>query len=82
MLQGFYNFICRMQIKKMSETKKEEKNRLVDADATRGEDQVETLRKQVANHKQEETWTSDKDVTGLACKDMQDQISHIIQQLR
>merc|ERR1712013_915189 len=58
---------ARMQIKKMSETKKEEKKRLADEDATRRikqlEDQVETLRKQVANHKQ-------------------DQNSRLIQQLR
>ena len=43
---------CRQQIKKMSETKKEEKKRLADEDATRRikqlEDQVETLRKQVS----------------------------------
>ena len=53
----------------MSETKKEEKKRLADEDATRRikqlEDQVETLRKQVANHKQEEeTLLSDMEVTG------------------
>merc|ERR1719483_1078964 len=78
---------CRMQIKKMSETKKEEKKRLADEDATRRikqlEDQVETLRKQVANHKQEEeTLLSDMEVTGQAFEDMQDQNSRLIQQLR
>merc|ERR1712106_190538 len=78
---------CRMQIKKMSETKKEEKKRLADEDAPRRikqlEDQVETLRKQVANHKQEEeTLLSDMEVTGQAFEDMQDQNSRLIQQLR
>merc|ERR1719442_155363 len=44
---------ARLQLKKMSETKKEEKKKLADEDAARRikqlEDQVETLRKQVAN---------------------------------
>ena len=48
----------RLQLKKMSETKKEEKKKLADEDAARRikqlEDQTETLRKQVANQKQEE----------------------------
>ena len=60
---------ARQQIKKMSETKKEEKKRLADEDASRRikqlEDQVETLRKNVANHKQEEEMLlSDMEVTG------------------
>merc|ERR1719219_687889 len=78
---------CRQQIKKMSETKKEEKKRLADEDASRRikqlEDQVEMLRKQVANHKQEEeTLLSDMEVTGQAFEDMQEQNSRLIQQLR
>ena len=71
----------------MSETKKEEKKRLADEDAARRikqlEDQVEMLRKQVANHKQEEeTLLSDMEVTGQAFEDMQEQNSRLIQQLR
>ena len=79
--------LFRQQLKKMSETKKEEKKRLADEDAARRikqlEDQVEMLRKQVANHKQEEeTLLSDMEVTGQAFEDMQEQNSRLIQQLR
>ena len=71
----------------MSETKKEEKKKLADEDAARRikqlEDQVETLRKQVANHKQEEdTLLSDMEVTGQAFEDMQEQNGRLVQQLR
>ena len=48
----------RQQLKKMAETKKEEKKRLADEDATRRikqlEESVDSLKRQVANHKQEE----------------------------
>ena len=79
--------LFRQQLKKMSETKKEEKKRLADEDAARRikqlEDQVEMLRKQVANHKQEEeALLSDMEVTGQAFEDMQEQNSRLIQQLR
>merc|ERR1712055_202190 len=47
------------------------------------EDQVEGLRKQVANNKQEEeTLIIDMEVTGQALEDMQEQNSRLIQQLR
>ena len=79
--------LFRQQLKKMSETKKEEKKRLADEDAARRikqlEDQVEGLRKQVANNKQEEeTLIIDMEVTGQALEDMQEQNSRLIQQLR
>ena len=78
---------CRSQIKKMSETNKEAVKKLADEDATRRikqlEDQVEGLRKQVANNKQEEeTLIIDMEVTGQALEDMQEQNSRLIQQLR
>jgi len=78
---------ARHQIKKISETNREAVKKLADEDATRRikqlEDQVETLRKQVANHKQEEeTLLSDMEVTGQAFEDMQEQNSRLIQQLR
>merc|ERR1712059_71035 len=78
---------ARQQIKKMSETNREAVKKLADEDATRRikqlDDQVETLRKQVANHKQEEeTLLSDMEVTGQAFEDMQEQNSRLIQQLR
>ena len=78
---------CRTQIKKMSETNKEAVKKLADEDATRRikqlEDQVEGLRKQVANNKQEEeTLIIDMEVTGQALEDMQEQNSRLIQQLR
>ena len=71
----------------MSETKKEEKKKLADEDAARRikqlEDQTETLRKQVANQKQEEeTLLSDMEVTGQAFEDMQEQNGRLVQQLR
>ena len=77
----------RLQLKKMSETKKEEKKKLADEDAARRikqlEDQTETLRKQVANQKQEEeTLLSDMEVTGQAFEDMQEQNGRLVQQLR
>ena len=61
--------------------------KLADEDATRRikqlEDQVEGLRKQVANNKQEEeTLIIDMEVTGQALEDMQEQNSRLIQQLR
>merc|ERR1719346_927471 len=78
---------CRSQIKKMSETNKEAVKKLAEEDATRRikqlEDQVEGLRKQVANNKQEEeTLIIDMEVTGQALEDMQEQNSRLIQQLR
>merc|ERR1719429_431422 len=71
----------------MSETNKEAVKKLADEDATRRikqlEDQVEGLRKQVANNKQEEeTLIIDMEVTGQALEDMQEQNSRLIQQLR
>ena len=71
----------------MTETKKEEKKKLADEDAARRikqlEDQTETLRKQVANQKQEEeTLLSDMEVTGQAFEDMQEQNGRLVQQLR
>ena len=77
----------RLQLKKMTETKKEEKKKLADEDAARRikqlEDQTETLRKQVANQKQEEeTLLSDMEVTGQAFEDMQEQNGRLVQQLR
>ena len=71
----------------MAETKKEEKKKLADEDAARRikqlEDQTETLRKQVANQKQEEeTLLSDMEVTGQAFEDMQEQNGRLVQQLR
>merc|ERR1712110_451081 len=78
---------AKLQLKKMSETKKEEKKKLADEDAARRikqlEDQTETLRKQVANQKQEEeTLLSDMEVTGQAFEDMQEQNGRLVQQLR
>ena len=66
---------------------KEVVKKLADEDATRRikqlEDQVEGLRKQVANNKQEEeTLIIDMEVTGQALEDMQEQNSRLIQQLR
>merc|ERR1712051_452123 len=77
----------RNELKRVREAKKEEKKRLADEDASRRikqlEDQVETLRKNVANHKQEEEMLlSDMEVTGQAFEDMQEQNSRLIQQLR
>merc|ERR1711872_379335 len=78
---------ARVQIKKMSETKKEEKKRLADEDATRRikelEESVDSLKRQVANHKQEEeTLLTEMEVTGQAFEDMQEQNARLIQQLR
>jgi len=77
----------KQQMKKMSETKKEEKKRLADEDATRRikqlEDCVDSLKRQVANHKQEEeTLLTEMEVTGQAFEDMQEQNARLIQQLR
>jgi len=78
---------ARGQIKKMSETNREAVKKLADEDATRRikqlEEQVESLRRQVASHKQEEeTLLNDMEVTGQAFEDMQEQNSRLIQQLR
>merc|ERR1712038_1432055 len=75
------------QLKKVTETKRDEKKRLADEDATRRikqlEDQGSTLQKQVANHKQEEeALLNEMEVTGQAFEDMQEQNSRLIQQLR
>merc|ERR1712038_1278100 len=75
------------QLKKVTETKRDEKKRLADEDATRRikqlEEQCASLNKQLANHKQEEeTLLSDMEVTGQAFEDMQEQNSRLIQQLR
>ena len=55
----------------MSETKKEEKKKLADEDAARRikqlEDQTETLRKQVANQKQEEETREEELRVGAEC---------------
>jgi len=74
-------------LKKAQAELKERRKKLADEDAARRikqlEDQVETLRKQVANHKQEEeTLLSDMEVTGQAFEDMQEQNSRLMQQLR
>merc|ERR1712200_340721 len=58
-----------------------------DEDATRRikqlEESVESLQKQVANHKQEEkTLLTEMEVTGQAFEDMQEQNARLIQQLR
>merc|ERR1711872_965080 len=78
---------ARMQIKKMAETKKEEKKRLADEDATRRikqlEESVDSLKRQVTNHKtEEETLLTEMEVTGQAFEDMQEQNARLIQQLR
>jgi E3 ubiquitin-protein ligase BRE1 len=78
---------CRKEIKKMGETNKEAVKKLADEDATRRikqlEDQVETLRKQAANNKQEEdTLITDMEVTGQALEEMQEQNSRLLQQLQ
>ena len=75
------------QLKKVTETKRDEKKRLADEDATRRikqlEDQCSSLQKQVANHKQEEeALLNEMEVTGQAFEDMQEQNSRLIQQLR
>merc|ERR1712038_1546837 len=75
------------QLKKVTETKRDEKKRLADEDATRRikqlEEQCASLNKQLANHKQEEeALLSDMEVTGQAFEDMQEQNSRLIQQLR
>lgn len=77
----------KQQMKKMAETKKEEKKRLADEDATRRikqlEESVDSLKRQVANHKQEEeTLLTEMEVTGQAFEDMQEQNARLIQQLR
>merc|ERR1711902_16781 len=75
------------QLKKVTETKRDEKKRLADEDATRRikqlEEQAATLQKQVANHRQEEeALLNEMEVTGQAFEDMQEQNSRLIQQLR
>ena len=75
------------QLKKVTETKRDEKKRLADEDATRRikqlEDKEATLQKQVANHRQEEeALLNEMEVTGQAFEDMQEQNSRLIQQLR
>merc|ERR1712150_358056 len=75
------------QLKKVTETKRDEKKLLADEDATRKikhlQEQGSTLQKQVANHKQEEeALLNEMEVTGQAFEDMQEQNSRLIQQLR
>merc|ERR1711894_101788 len=75
------------QLKKVTETKRDEKKLLADEDATRKikhlQEQGSTLQKQVANHKQEEeALLNEMEVTGQAFEDMQQQNSRLIQQLR
>ncbi|CAB3373401.1 Hypothetical predicted protein [Cloeon dipterum] len=82
----------RMQMKKMQyyqlqENKREERKRMADDDAMRKikqlEDQIASLQKQVASHKQEEeALLNEMEVTGQAYEDMQEQNSRLIQQLR
>jgi hypothetical protein len=73
-----------MRIKKIFELK-EDGSRLVDVKATGGinQDPVETLGKQGAIHmREEQPLVRVKEVTGLADKDMIDQIILIVQQIR
>ena len=73
-----------MRIKKIFEIK-EDGSRLVDVKATGGinQDPVETLGKQGAIHmREEQPLVRVKEVTGLAGKDMIDQIILIVQQIR
>ena len=71
----------------MSETKRDEKKRLADEDATRRikqlEEQVAGLGRQAVTLKQdEEALTREMDITGEAFEDLQEQNARLIKQLR
>jgi len=75
------------QLKKVSETKRDEKKRLADEDATRRikqlEEQVAGLGRQAVTLKQdEEALTREMDITGEAFEDLQEQNARLIEQLR
>jgi len=75
------------QLKKVSETKRDEKKRLADEDATRRikqlEEQVAGLGRQAVTLKQdEEALTREMDITGEAFEDLQEQNARLIKQLR
>ncbi|XP_012236316.1 E3 ubiquitin-protein ligase Bre1 isoform X1 [Bombus impatiens] len=83
----------RQQIKKIQESKREERKKLADEDAQikikKLEEQAYTLQRQVASQKQncvwfqeEEALLNEMEVTGQAFEDMQEQNSRLIQQLR
>ena len=74
-------------IVKVSETKRDEKKRLADEDATRRikqlEEQVAGLGRQTVTLKQdEEALTREMDITGEAFEDLQEQNARLIKQLR
>uniref|UniRef100_A0A2P2I871 E3 ubiquitin protein ligase n=1 Tax=Hirondellea gigas TaxID=1518452 RepID=A0A2P2I871_9CRUS len=75
------------QVKKLQESKREERKKLADEEAIRKikhlDDSVHGLQRQVAVQKQEEeTLLNEMEVTGQAFEDMQDQNIRLIQQLR
>ncbi|XP_043282592.1 E3 ubiquitin-protein ligase Bre1 isoform X2 [Venturia canescens] len=83
----------RQQIKKIQESKREERKKLADEDAQikikKLEEQAYTLQRQVASQKQNCVWLQEEEallnemeVTGQAFEDMQEQNSRLIQQLR
>ncbi|KAK2710554.1 hypothetical protein QYM36_011922, partial [Artemia franciscana] len=75
------------QIKKMQDTKREDRKKMAEEDALKKikqlEDLAHTLQKQVAAQKlEEEALLNEMEVTGQAYEDMQEQNSRLIQQLR
>merc|ERR1719300_561576 len=77
----------RSQLKKVSDTKRDEKKRLADEDATRRikqlEDHVGGLGRQAVTLKQdEEALIREMDITGDAFEDLQGQNARLIEQLR
>ncbi|XP_076054151.1 E3 ubiquitin-protein ligase Bre1 isoform X2 [Oratosquilla oratoria] len=76
-----------LKVKKLQESKREERKKLADEEAIRKikqlEESVHTLQRQVAAQKQEEeTLLNEMEVTGQAFEDMQEQNIRLIQQLR
>uniref|UniRef100_A0A8D8V414 E3 ubiquitin protein ligase n=1 Tax=Cacopsylla melanoneura TaxID=428564 RepID=A0A8D8V414_9HEMI len=77
----------KLQLKKVQDSKRDERKKLADEEAMRKikqlEDQTHQLQKQVATHKQEEeALLNEMEVTGQAFEDMQEQNSRLLQQLR
>lgn len=82
----------RLQLKKLQESKREDRKKLADEDALRKikhlEEEKYQLQKQMQTHKQgvcwqeEEALLNEMEVTGQAFEDMQEQNSRLIQQLR
>merc|ERR1712106_480062 len=75
------------QVKKLQESKREERKKLADEEAIRKikqlDEMVHTLQRQVGAQKQEEeTLLNEMEVTGQAFEDMQEQNIRLIQQLR